>query len=357
MNFRSDNTATVAAEILAALMEVNKGSALAYGDDQWSRSLDEKFSAAFEREVRVFTVATGTAANSISLASAVPPWGSILCHREAHIECDESGAPEFYSGGAKLTLIDGPMAKITPEGVEEALGRTARSIHSVAPSALSISQTTERGAIYRPEEVAVLGELARKTGLAFHMDGARFANAVAALGCKPADVSWRGGVDLLSFGATKNGALAAEAILCFNHDYAEEIARRRKRGGHLLSKNRYVAAQLLAYLENDLWLKLAARANGQPASSARRPVRISLHPLRPIRSFSSPAPRASRSCARRAPISTTGGRKVRVKCAWSSRGIRARPTWKRCEVCSHRFTDSVSARSCSRASASWANRR
>ena len=262
MNFRSDNTATVAAEILAALTEVNKEPALAYGDDQWSRKLEEKVSAVFERDARVFTVATGTAANSISLASAAPSWGSILCHREAHIECDEAGAPEFYSGGAKLALIDGPAAKITPEHLKEALGRNARSIHSVQPSAVSISQATERGAIYRPEEVAAIGELARSAALAFHMDGARFANAVAALGCKPADISWRGGVDLLSFGATKNGALAAEAIICFNHDYAEEIARRRKRGGHLFSKNRYVAAQLLAYLENNLWLKLAARANG-----------------------------------------------------------------------------------------------
>jgi threonine aldolase len=262
MNFRSDNTATVAAEILAAIAAVNDKPTLAYGDDQWSRKLEEKFSAVFEREVRVFTVATGTAANSISLASAAPPWGSILCHREAHIECDEAGAPEFYSGGAKLVLIDGEVAKIAPEGVKEALGRTARSIHSVKPSALSISQTTERGAVYRPEEVAALGEIARGAELAFHMDGARFANAVAALGCKPADISWRGGVDLLSFGATKNGALAAEAIVCFNLAYAEEIGRRRKRGGHLFSKNRYVAAQLLAYLENDLWLKLAARANG-----------------------------------------------------------------------------------------------
>lgn len=261
MNFRSDNTATVAAEILAALTEVNKEPALAYGDDQWTCKLDEKCSALFERDVRVFTVATGTAANSISLACAVPPWGSILCHREAHIECDESGAPEFYSNGAKLALIDGVAAKITTKGIKEALGRSASSIHSVQPSAVSISQTTERGAIYRPEEVAEIGELARNAGLAFHMDGARFANAVAALSCKPADISWRGGVELLSFGATKNGALAAEAIVCFNLDYAKEIERRRKRGGHLFSKNRYVAAQLLAYLENDLWLKLAARAN------------------------------------------------------------------------------------------------
>lgn len=262
MNFRSDNTASAAAEILAALTSVNDKPAPAYGEDPWSRKLDEVFGAVFERDVRVFTVASGTAANSISLASAVPPWGAILCHREAHIECDECGAPEFYSGGAKLVLIDGGSAKITPEGLEEAVARNARGIHSVKPAAVSISQASERGAAYTPVEVAAVGNVAKQAGLAFHMDGARFANAVAALGCKPADISWRGGVDMLSFGATKNGALAAEAIVCFELERADEIARRRKKGGHLLCKGRYAAAQFLAYLEGDLWLKLARRANG-----------------------------------------------------------------------------------------------
>lgn len=262
MNFQSDNTATAAAEILAALTSVNEKQAAAYGDDQWSRRLDEAFSTLFEREVRVFTVATGTAANAISLASVVPPWGSILCHREAHIECDECGAPGFYADGAKLDLMDGVAAKVTPDALRQAIARSGRGIHAVKPSALSISQTTERGAVYGPGEVAALGEVAREAGLAFHMDGSRFANAVAALACKPAEIAWRGGVDILSFGATKNGALAAEAVVCFNLNYAEEVERRRKRGGHLFSKGRYVAAQLLAYLEGDLWLKLAARANG-----------------------------------------------------------------------------------------------
>ncbi|MEZ5996822.1 MAG: beta-eliminating lyase-related protein [Hyphomonadaceae bacterium] len=261
MNFRSDNTAPVAAEILRALSDVNEGAALAYGEDQWSRRLDDAFGAVFEREVRGFTVASGTAANVIALASAVPPWGAILCHREAHIECDECGAAEFYSGGAKLVLMDGAAAKIGPAALTEAIGRNARGIHSVQPAAVSISQTSERGAVYRPAEIAALGAVAREAGLAFHMDGARFANAVAALGCAPADVTWRGGVDLLSFGATKNGALAAEAIVCFDLARAEAIARRRKRGGHLYSKGRYAAAQLLAYLDDGLWLKLAARAN------------------------------------------------------------------------------------------------
>lgn len=262
MNFRSDNTAPAAAEILAALARVNDKPAAPYGEDQWSRALDAKFSELFEREVRVFIVASGTAANSIALASAVPPWGAVLCHREAHIERDECGAPEFFSGGAKLVLLDGKSAKITPEALADGLARGARDIHAVQPAAVSISQASERGAVYRPEEVAALGEIARAAGLAFHIDGARFANAIAALGCKPAEMTWRGGVDLLSFGATKNGALGAEAIVVFDLDRAEQVARRRKRGGHLLCKGRYAAAQLLAYLEDGLWLKLAARANG-----------------------------------------------------------------------------------------------
>ena len=265
MNFRSDNTASAAAEIMAALTSVNDGPAVGYGEDPWSRKLDEALSALFEREVRVFTVASGTAANSIALASVTPPWGSIICHREAHIECDECGAPEFFSGGAKLVLVDGEAAKLTCDALRAGIARNARGIHSVKPSAVSISQTTERGAIYKPGEVAALGAIAKDAGLALHMDGARFANAVAALGCKPADVTWRAGVDLLSFGATKNGALLAESIVCFDLDLAEEIARRRKRSGHLICKGRYPAAQFLAYLNDGLWLKLAGRANALAA--------------------------------------------------------------------------------------------
>lgn len=262
MNFRSDNTASVAAEILLALTSINDRPAPAYGEDPWSRALEDAFSALFEREVRVFTVASGTAANAIALASVTPPWGAILCHREAHIECDECGAPEFYTSGAKLMLLDGGNAKINATAIEEAVARQSRGVHSVVPAAVSISQTTERGAVYTPVEVAALGEAARRAGLKLHMDGARFANAIAALGCKPAEVTWRAGVDLLSFGATKNGALAAEAVICFDLERAEDIARRRKRGGHLLCKGRYAAAQFLAYLDGGLWLKLAARANG-----------------------------------------------------------------------------------------------
>jgi threonine aldolase len=261
MNFRSDNTAPAAPELLHALEAVNIGPAAAYGEDEWSRRLDTRFSALFDAEVRVFTVASGTAANAIALASVTPPWGAVLCHREAHIECDECGAPEFYSGGAKLVLIDGLGARVTPEALREAITRNARGIHSVVPSALSLSQTTERGAVYKPDDIAALAAIAREHGIATHIDGARFANAVAALKCAPAAMTSRAGVDLLSFGATKNGAFGAEAIVCFNLKFADEIARRRKRGGHLLCKGRYAAAQLLAYLEDDLWLRFAAHAN------------------------------------------------------------------------------------------------
>jgi threonine aldolase len=261
MNFRSDNTAAAAPESLAALSAVNELPAAAYGEDPWSRKLDDAFGELFEREVRVFTVASGTAANSIALASVVRPWGAIVCHEEAHIACDECGAPELFSGGAKLVLMEGENAKLTPAAVHEGALRNARGIHSVQAAAVSVSQASERGAVYTPAELAALGEAARARELAFHVDGARFANAVAALGCAPADVSWRGGVDLMSFGATKNGALAAEAIICFDLDRAEEIERRRKRGGHLLCKGRFAAAQFLAYLEDGVWLKLAGRAN------------------------------------------------------------------------------------------------
>jgi len=265
MNFRSDNTAPAAPEMLEALARVNVGAASAYGEDEWSRALDVKMSEVFERDVRVFTVASGTASNSIALASVTPPWGAVLCHREAHISVDECGAPEFFSGGAKLILLEGEYGKIDAQTVRDGVAREARGIHSVLPSAVSISQTTERGAVYTQDELATLAKEARAAKLAFHMDGARFANAVAALGCKPADITWRAGVDLLSFGATKNGALAAESIVVFDRSRAEEIERRRKRGGHLLCKGRYAAAQFLAYLEDGLWLKRAAHANALAA--------------------------------------------------------------------------------------------
>ena len=292
MNFRSDNTAPAAPEIIAALSSVNEGAASAYGEDEWSKRLDEAFSALFEREVRVFTVASGTAANAICVASLTQPWGAVLCHREAHIECDECGAAEFYSGGAKLVLIDGEAARISVAALQEAIARNERGIHSVKPAVLSVSQTTERGAVYTPAELAALGQAAKTAGLGVHMDGARFGNAVAALGCKPADITWRAGVDMLSFGATKNGAIAAEAIVCFDPARAEEIARRRKRSGHLLSKGRFVAAQLLSYLDGDFWLKLARRSNALAAKLGEAANGYLTHPVQSNQVFIKPGPEA-----------------------------------------------------------------
>jgi len=292
MNFRSDNTAGVAPEMLAAMQAANDGAAPAYGEDAWSRRLDEKFSALFESEVRVFTVATGTAANAISLAALVPPWGAIICHEEAHIACDECGAPEFYTDGAKLVLVSGGAAKLTPHAVAEAAARNARGIHSVTPAALSISQASERGACYTPGEMQALGAAARGAGLRLHVDGARFANAAAALGCRPAEITARAGVDVLSFGATKNGAMAAEAIICFDPALAEVIARRRKRGGQLFSKGRYAAAQLLAYLEDDLWLRLASRANAMARRLGQAAAPFLSHPVETNQVFIRPGAEA-----------------------------------------------------------------
>jgi len=267
---------------------VNEGAAAAYGEDQWSKLLDEKFSTLFEREVRVFTVASGTAANAISVATLTPPWGAVLCHREAHIECDECGAAEFYSSGAKLVLMEGEESKISPIALQEAIARNERGIHSVKPAAVSVSQTTERGGVYSVAEVSAVGYVAKQAELGLHMDGARFANAVAALGCKPADITWRAGVDLLSFGATKNGAIAAEAIVCFDMNKAEEVARRRKRSGHLFSKGRFVAAQLLAYLEDGLWLMNAKRSNAHAARLAEAAVPYLSHPAKSNQVFIKP---------------------------------------------------------------------
>ncbi|MBL8551567.1 MAG: low specificity L-threonine aldolase [Hyphomonadaceae bacterium] len=262
MNFRSDNTAGAHPAILEALAKANEGHALSYGDDDWTRRLEGAFRDLFGQKVAVFLTATGTAANAISLAAMAPPWGAIFCHREAHVETDEAGAPEFFSGGAKLVLIDGAHAKITPEGLEEALTRNLRGVHSVKAAALTLTQCTERGASYTAEEIARLADVAHRENIGVHVDGARFANAVAYLGATPRSLTIDAGVDVMSFGATKNGALAAEAILVFEPKRVDEIARRRKRGGHLLSKHRFVAAQMLAYLENGLWLHNAARANG-----------------------------------------------------------------------------------------------
>ncbi len=267
MRFFSDNAAAACPEALAAVAAANRIDA-AYDGDAWSRRLDAAFSELFGTEVAALWVATGTAANSLALAALCPPHGAILCHRDAHIQNDECGAPEFYTQGAKLLLAEGQGAKLDPESVGALLATVRDDVHQVPPAALSVTNATEYGLVYTPGETAALGELCRGRGLGFHVDGARFANAVASLGCAPADLSWKAGVDALSFGFVKNGGLSAEALVLFRPELAEATRYRRKRGGHLLSKGRYLAAQILAMLEDEVWLRNAGAANEAAARLA-----------------------------------------------------------------------------------------
>jgi threonine aldolase len=262
MNFASDNGAGAAPEILDAIVAASRGVAAAYGADDYTKAAEARLAEVFEREVAVFLVATGTGANALALAAIAPSWSGVFCHEESHIHDDECGAPEFFTGGAKLVGIPGEGGKITPEALRETLARYPRGlVKSVQPGALSLSQATEAGTVYSLEEIGALCDLAHSHGVATHMDGARFANSLVALGCAPADMSWRAGVDVLSFGATKNGALACEALIFFDRAKAEAFAFQRKRGGHTLSKGRFLGAQMNAYLKDELWLSLAARAN------------------------------------------------------------------------------------------------
>jgi threonine aldolase len=260
MRFFSDNAASVHPSVLAALSRVNHVDT-AYDGDALSRSLDGAFSALFETDVKAFWITTGTAANSLALAALCPPHGSIFCHNDAHIQNDECGAPEFYTHGAKLSPIDGPAAKVTPNALTEKLAAVPKGVHWAQPRALSITNATEYGCVYTPAEVAALSAICREHKLGLHMDGARFANAAAHLGCAPADITWRVGVDVLSFGFVKNGGMSSEAIIFFAPELAAAFGERRKRAGHLLSKGRYSAAQILAMLEGDLWLANARAAN------------------------------------------------------------------------------------------------
>lgn len=267
INFRSDNESPAAEAIMAAIIEANSGRAWAYADDQWSLLLDKAFSELFETETSVIPLSTGTVANSIALASVTPPWGAVYCQRNAHIYNDESGAPEFYGNGLRLVPVDGNDGKIdVQEMLRLVQANTGHGVHSYIPSAVSLTQSTECGTVYLPDEVSAITAAAKELGMVSHMDGARFGNAVSSLGCHPADITWRAGVDMLSFGASKNGCMAAEALLLFGRPELKATAERmRKRSGHLLSKMRYVSAQLLAYVENGHWLELADNANRQAA--------------------------------------------------------------------------------------------
>jgi len=278
MRFFSDNAAAAHPTVIEAISASNRLDT-AYDGDEWSQRLDSAFSELFETEVRAFWVTTGTAANCLALAALCPPYGAILCHQDAHIEVDEAGAPAFFTGGAKLVLLDGPGAKVTPQAIAAACDSIRPDVHQVQPGAVSITNASEYGLVYRAAEVAAIGAVAKERGLALHMDGARFANALATTGESPADVTWRAGVDALSFGFVKNGGLNAEALILFRTELADEIAVRRKRAGHLLSKGRMLAAQILAMLENDLWLDNARAANAAAGTLAKAVPDRLIHPV------------------------------------------------------------------------------
>ena len=240
----------------------------AYDGDALSEKLDGAFSELFGKQVRALWVTTGTAANCLGLAALCPPHGAILCNEMAHIEVDEAGAPGFFTHGAKLTLLPGYGGKVAAETVDEACGRVRDDVHQVQPAALSITNATEYGMSYSPDDVAALGEVAKRRGLGYHLDGARFANAVAFTGADPADLTWRAGVDVMSFGFVKNGGMNAEAVIFFDPAKAEVVPRLKKRAGHLLSKGRFLAAQILALLDDDLWLANARAANSAASALA-----------------------------------------------------------------------------------------
>ena len=259
-NFASDNVMGASPEIIEALVRANHGPSMPYGADPHTAAVEAKLREIFETDCQVFPVATGTAANSLCLSLLTPPYGAVYCHREAHINVDECGAPEFYSGGAKLVVLDGADGKIAASDLERAIVGAGVERH-VQPSALSLTQASEAGTVYKPVEISAFAEVGRRHGLGLHMDGARFANALVGLGCSPAELTWKAGIDALSFGATKNGAMAAEAVVVFKPELAESFLYRRRRGGHTFSKMRFLSAQLEAYLSDDLWLSNARHAN------------------------------------------------------------------------------------------------
>lgn len=328
MNFASDNTAPVHPQVMAALEAANAAPSMPYGNDALSRDVEAKIAAIFERPAKVFLVSTGTAANALSLAAMTPVWGSIYCHAAAHIEEDECGAPEFYTGGAKLVGLDGEHGKLAPADLDAALNAAgAGVVHHVQPAALSLTNATEAGTIYSPAEIAALSAIARKHGLKVHLDGARFANALVASNCTPAEATWKAGVDILSFGGTKNGCLAVEAIVVFDDALAATLAFRRKRAGHLFSKHRYLAAQMAGYLDGGLWLDLARQSNAVAAKLASGlaalPGAKLAHPVQANEVFVD-LPEAAIAAIEQAGFAVyrwfgPGTRRLRLVASWNSR--------------------------------------
>ncbi len=263
MNFASDNSGPAAPEVLEAFIQANNGYEKSYGNDSLMTEVEAQIREIFEApEAAVYLVGTGTAANALSLATICPPWSTIFCHEHSHVQEDECGAPEFFTGGAKLTTVGGIDAKIDLQQLTKAIESTGViGVHNVQKGVLSLTNATELGAVYSLDELSKLTSVAKGYGLPIHMDGARFANALVKLGCTPADLTWKTGIDILSFGGTKNGLLGVEAVIIFDPSLTWEFELRRKRGGHLYSKHRYLSAQMLAYLNDGLWLRLAQKAN------------------------------------------------------------------------------------------------
>src|SRR6266567_2946672 len=281
IDYRSDNTGRAAPEILEALVRANSGTALGYGADEWTARLQDRFSEVFETRVRVFPVATGTAANALSLAAISLSWGLVYCSDAAHINTSEANAAGFFGGGLKLVPVAGRDGKIAAAALRETLaGIQPGQIHRGQPAAVSLTQASDLGVVYPIDEIRRVAEIAKARGLRMHMDGARFANALARLSCSPAEMSWRSGVDILSFGATKKGGALCDAIVVFNPELADGLAVQLRRAGQVWSKMRFASAQLMAYVENGLWLQLAAASN---AVAAR--IAAGIAPQRP------PAPR------------------------------------------------------------------
>lgn len=269
MHFASDNWAGAHPNIARGLTEAAEGHAPAYGASELDKKVEQRFSEIFERDVAVFFVGTGTAANALALASYSRPGGQIFCHAEAHVNMDECNAPEFFTSGAKLVPVTGPQGRMTPETLATAIARFPPGVvHGGQPVAVTITQATEAGTVYSLDQIGAIGEVARKAGLPLHMDGARFANALVTLGATPAEMTWKRGVDILSFGGTKNGCWCAEALILFDPGRVSEMHYLRKRSAQLFSKSRFIAAQFDAYLRDGLWLELARHANAMASKLA-----------------------------------------------------------------------------------------
>jgi threonine aldolase len=303
ISFRSDNDWGASPEVIAAVAACNADTARPYGADEWTRRAEARLCEVFERKVGVLMVSTGTAANSIALAAMTPRWGSILCHRHAHVYADECGAPEFFTGGARLVPSASSGSKLDPAVLSAELAVGRGDVHCVQPSAVSITQCTEDGQVYSPDEVAQIARICGDANVPLHMDGARFANALVSEGCSPAQMTWQAGVDVLSFGATKNGALNAEALVVFNEALAAQLPFLRKRAGHLLSKMRFVSAQMDAYLADDLWLASARNANAMAARLA--------HGLSGIRGVEIAAPARANILFAKLPAALSAGLRER----------------------------------------------